>query len=49
MVTIEAEMWLKLFYGNKNEVNITIQVLKDIDGNKKKEVIINIYCKLQSQ
>lgn len=35
MVTIEVEMWLKLLCGDKNEVNITIQVLKDVDGDEK--------------
>jgi len=47
MVTIEVEMWLKLLCGDKNEVNITIQVLKNVDGDEK--VVTNISCKLQSQ
>lgn len=41
-------MWLTLLYGDKNEVNVTIQVLKDVDGDEK-EVLTNTYCKLQSQ
>lgn len=43
-------MWLKLLYGDKNEVNISIQVIKDDngDGDDRQETSAT-YCKLQRQ